>query len=347
MKNVRDYNLHDFLTFRINREKEYGFRDNVNLKFSYFEETNQEEPDIILNIGEFSPSNTNCYCVDNKYYIKDNYLFTKDSEGSATWKIEIFGIEKGKTVINFHGKTRGMQSLLNPDFLAQNFLLKFIEYKLLEKGLFLAHAGGVTKDGTAHIFPGRGGSYKSTLCMKYIKEKHFDLLGDDRVILDKKNAYSFPMSLYSLSYMVNHLKDESSWHLTEKIKFIKELQNNSIKLIPISNPIPYSKIIFISRTNGNFYEKKELTYSQMIQKLVINNRIEDYIDNGSLKIHSGPFIKCFFAYSYIFPESAVANYEQNFSDILSNLLKNVTGYELKNPHKYDLSLFEQIHSIME
>lgn len=346
MKTI-NYNLHNFLTFQINRERVYGFRDNVNLKFSYFEKNIQKEPDITLNIGEFTPSNKQCYCVDNKYYIKDNYLFTKDSEGSAAWKIEISGIEHGKTIINFHGKTKGSQSLLNSDFLAQNFLLKFIEYKLLEKGIFLIHAGGVSREGTAYIFPGRGGSYKSTLCMKYIKEKNFKLLGDDRVILDKTNAYSFPISLYSFSFMVKNLKDESSWNFHEKIKFIDELRRNSIRLVPVSNPTPYNKIIFITRTNGNYEEIGKLSHSQMINKLVINNRIEDYIDNGSLKVHSGPFKKCFLAYSFIFPDSMIANYEGNFSEILSNLLKNVTGYELKNPFKYDQRLFEQIQMIME
>lgn len=66
----------------------------LNLEFSFFEVDAIGNPDIILNIGKFTPSNNDCYLIDHKYHIKENYLYCKDFSGKAKWEVEILGFEE-------------------------------------------------------------------------------------------------------------------------------------------------------------------------------------------------------------------------------------------------------------
>jgi len=311
MKQILSYNIHNILKFQIIRDTTYNWRDRINLKFSYFEVDYVEDPDIILNIGKFVPSCTSCYSVDHKYYIKHNYLYCKDSEGVADWEIQIDGLEDSRTVIHYYGKIRGMSSLLNPDFLAQNFLLKIIEYKLYLKGYYLAHAGGVSKDGKGYILAGRGGSFKTTLCMDLIRKRGYKLLGDDRVLIGKGSAYSFPMSLWVFSYMLQHLDNENAWKFSHKLDLLRRLWNSRLSIdfgFCEPGPVKVVGISFINRANITEPTVQQVSGEDISQKLNLNNRLEDYIDISSLGITSGPFLRYLLSYSYIFPDCPLARF---------------------------------------
>lgn len=347
MTAVKDYNVHDLVTFRITRPKNHDLRDRINMKFSYFEGTIEEEPDIILNIGAFTPANDYYFSVDHTYKIGENYFYTRDAEGSARWELEIRGVDHGKTIINFNGKISGINSMFNADFLAQNFLLKMIEYKLFGKGFFFAHGAGVRKNNKTYIFPGRGGAFKSTLCMDFIRKKGFEFMGDDRIILNGKKAYAFPMSLYVFDYMIYHLKTETSWSPFTQLAFLKELQKNPSLSVTVCDSADFDHLIFITRTTGNMVRKNELTALQAIKKLVRNNRMEDYIDIGSLNIRSGPFIRYFLAYSYIYPESDIAKFLQTITEFPASSLQDVRASEMAIPSVYNDDIFEKIYAMVE
>ena len=68
-----NYNIHNIITFQINRKKHKDYIRDMNLPYSYFEEEKVDNPDLILNIGDFNPENHGCYLVDHKWYIKENY----------------------------------------------------------------------------------------------------------------------------------------------------------------------------------------------------------------------------------------------------------------------------------
>jgi hypothetical protein len=281
------------------------------MKFSFFEVDKIENPDIILNIGKFTPSCKYCYSVDHKYIIKKNYLYCKESEGVADWQIQITGLEEGPIIIHYNGKIKGIASLVNPDFLAQNFLLKIIEYKLYQKGYYLVHAGGISRDGEGYLLPGRGGSFKTTLCMDLIRKKGFKLLGDDRVLIGNGLAYSFPMSFPVFSYMFQHLNHEDAWNITHKLSLIRQLINNRLFVdagICEHEPAKIAGLIFINRANITKLVMQQLSGNETVKKLILNNRMEDYIDISFLNITSGPFLRYFLAYSYIFPESQIAQF---------------------------------------
>lgn len=349
MKHTKSYNIHNILKIGMNRDREDSLRDLINLKFSFFEDENVDGSDITLNIGKFVPSNRSCYHIDHKYYIKDNYLFCKDSGGGAKWNVEISGFEDGETIINFDGSIKGVQSLINPDFIAQNLLLRLIEYKLCRNGYFFAHSAGVSKDGHAYIFAGRGGTFKTSICMDFVRREGFDLLGDDRVILHRDKALSFPMGLRLFDFMCENLSDENSWSFAKKAKFIKYLwdtrtsNNNSTN---ISKPARLKSLLLIAKTNDKEITVRDVSLNEAIHKLVINNRLEDFISLGGMGINSGPHLKYTLAYAYIFPDSKITKFNKKSETVLRDILGNMPLYEIKIPSDYSSANFNKIYELV-
>lgn len=352
MKKKKSYNLHNILKFQIIRDDSYGWRDGVNLKFSYFEVDNVEDPDIILIIGKFSASSEACYSVDHKCLIKENYLYCKESEGVAEWELQISGLEDGPTILHYNGKIKGISSLLNPDFLAQNFLLKLIEYKLYRKGYLLTHAGGFSKGDKGYILPGRGGSFKTTLCMDLIRKKGCKFLGDDRVIIGNGSAYSFPMSLPVFSYMLQYLDHENAWKLSHKLDILKRLWSNSLSFdadICERKPVKFVGFFFITRTDLSGFTTQQISLDDTRKKLIQNNRLEDFIDISFLQITSGPFSRYLLAYSYVFPDSAVAKFldrRDNHPNIPLNA-DDIAFFNVTIPNTYSPLVAEQFCDFIE
>jgi len=348
MVQTLSYNIHDILKFKIVRDKEYRLRDLINLKFSFFEVEDVDNPDIILNIGKFTPSNENCYLVDHKYHVKESYLYCKDSDGKAEWELEILGFEDRETIVNFNGRHRGFQSFMNPDFIAQNLLLRLIEYKLGKKGYFFAHAAGVSKDGQAYVFAGRGGTFKTTLCMDFIRLAGFEFLGDDRVILHEDKVFGFPMSLRVFGFMCKHLPNEDFWNIFNKIRFAKWLwdtKSENVNPVEISEPSKLKSLLFIVRTNKEAITVREISLKEAVDRLITNNRLEDFISLGGMGINSGPYLKYALAYSYIFPDSGMVKHQEE--TMLRNILENVPIYEIEIPYNYDQNVFREVHKFIE
>lgn len=347
---ILNYNIHDIIKFRIIRDIGYGLRDLINLKFSFFEVEDVGDPDITLNIGKFTPSNENCYLVDYKYYIKENYFYCKDSEGKAEWEVEISGFEDGETIVNFNGRIKGFQSFMNPDFIAQNFLLRLIEYKLGRKGYFLVHSAGISKNNQAYVLAGRGGTFKTSLCMDFIRRGGFEFLGDDRVILHKDKVFSFPMGLRVFGFMCDHLPNEDSWNFPNKIRFAKCLWDTKSKKdnpIKVGKPSKLKSLLFIVRTNKETISERRIPLNEAVDKLIANNRLEDFISLGSMGINLGPHLKYVLADSYIFPDSRIAREREESGTMLRDILKNVTIHEIEIPYTYDINVFKRIYKFIE
>lgn len=346
-----NYNLHDILKFKILKDKRYGLRDLINLKFSFFEIETIDNPDITLNIGKFVPSNENCYLVDHKYYIKENYFYCKDSEGKAKWEVEITGFENEHTTINFNGKISGFQFFINPDFIAQSVLLRIIEYKLSRKGYFLAHAAGISKDSKVYVLAGRGGTFKTSLCMDFIRKAGFEFLGDDRVILHKDMAFSFPMGSNVFGFMCSHLQNENSWNIFNKIRFAIDIWDKKSKRdtpIKVGKPSKIGSLFFIVKTNKATTTKRDIALKEAVDKLITNNRLEDFISLGGMGINSGPFLKYALAYSFIFPDSEIATHQSNLERELGSILEKMMPIrEIEIPSRYDANIFNSIRSVIE
>lgn len=345
MKQALSYNIHNILKFKIIRDKCYSLRDLINLKFSFFEVDDVTDPDIILNIGKFTPSNDNCYIVGNKYHIKENYIYCKDSEGRAEWEVEITEFGDGDIIINFNGKVGGFRSITNPDELAQCLLLRVIEYKLGMKGYFLVHSGGISKNKQAYVLAGRGGSFKSSLCMDFIRRAGFEYLGDDRVIINKDFVFSFPFGFHVFDFMCEQLPDENSWGIFNKIKFARYLGDRNGRRdyqIKVSEPSKLKSLVFILKTNEEKIFKKGLSLREAVDRLILNNRLEDCISLTYFGINSAPHLKYALAYSYIFPDNKMTRHENDFKKTIENILKNIPIYEIEIPNDYNSNVFNQV-----
>lgn len=350
MKQILNYNIHDILKFQIVLDQKFNFIDYLNIEHRFFEVENVDKPDIILNIGKFEPSNEDCYVVDSKYYIKDNYFYCKDSVDKTKWEVEIFGFESGDTKINFNIKVPGIRSLI-PILGAHNLLLSpLIDYKLLKNGYFLIHSAGISKNNRAVLFAGRGGSFKSTFAMDFVRNAKFDLLGDERVILHKDGILAYPWYLRGFEYKCKNLKTENYDNFLDRFKLIKYVWSNynlpQNLNINIANSSALKCLFITYRKNINKTNCKENSnLEKIINTLIINNKMEmQSITLPNIRgIHSNPYFEYMLAYSFIFPDSKVATHWDDLKRNLKETLENIPVYDLEIPIEYSDSVFSDVY----
>lgn len=350
MKQMLNYNIHDILKFQIRLDKKLKLINFLNIEHRYFEVNYIDKPDIILNIGKFSPSNEDCYVVDGKYYIKENYFYCKDSEDRTKWEIEIFGFESGDTIINFDIKVPGIRGLL-PILSSHNlFLGPIIDYKLSNKGYFLLHSAGLGKEKKSFLMAGMGGAFKTTLAMDFIRKGGFDFFGDERIMLHDGNIFSYPIGLVSFNYRCSYLPTEKKRNFLDKINLIKYNLDNYHNLeelnVNISEMSKLSALFFIVKKYGlKSMTIKEYNLEKAIDKLIINNRMEMnrvYMPN-LMGMSKNPYFEYTHAYSFIFPDGTVAERWDNMKRKLFNVIKNVPIYEIEIPMIYNDSVYNDVY----
>ncbi len=343
----KNYKIYDLLSIQINTIYK-SLMTGLNNPLSFFE-VNEEihDPDIRLNIGRFIPSYHNCYIVDHKYHVKKDYLYCKDSDGKSKWEVEINGFEKSPTIINFYGKPSGKYHYLAPDLLAQdNILLPLIELVLGSKGYLLAHGCGIVEKDEAIVFLGRGGSLKTTIVLNALKS-NLKIFGDDRLILDTKNkmVYSFPIFPRIFEY-ISRNSDDEYLTLSKKIllalDLIRSTSTNSTNSIWQKDPTYIKSIYFIKRKNigGDKIKVQSVEKDIAIKKIIANNKAEMY-SSSIPSIKKRNFPEFILAYSYIFPDSMIANYWKRCEISLYQLLKNANIFELTLPEIYNFKSLEK------
>ena len=339
-----NYNIHDLLRIRVNGNKRFDLTKN--LKYAFFEVGEDvDDPDIILNIGKFKPSSKDSVIIAHKYHVKENYCYCKDNGKKMKWEVEIFGFEEGKTVINFSGKDSGLKGIIFPSFLAQEFLIPLIEYKLTQKNCFLLHAGAVSKNSDTYIFAGRPGAYKTTLTMDFIRKANFEFLGDDRIIINKEKILCFPTSLFLFEFMLKNMSTEKR-SLLNNIRLFKHIlmrkYENDIPIITNSKP---KALFFVSRADRNDVNISETTLKEGIDKLVVNNKAE-FVTSTPIT-PSGQFYKYMLVYSIMFQNNKLAKHWDALRNGLEGALKGVPRYEIKMPREYDLRVFDEVLKFVE
>lgn len=351
MKQILSYNIHNILKLQIILQKKFNLFEYFNVEHRFFEVETVDKPDIILNIGKFTPSNTDCYIVDNKYYIKENYFYCKDSVDGTNMEVEIFGFDSGNTIINFDVKVPGIRGLL-PILGAHNlFLSPLIDYKLSNKGYFLLHCAGLGKENKGFILAGMGGAFKTTLAMDFTRKGGFGFFGDERVILHDGNVRSYPIGIVSFDYRCRHLPTEKKRNFKDKIDLIKYNLSNYHHLdklsVNIADTSRLCAIFFITRQS----ERKSLIHikynlKNAVEKMVINNEMEmnhAYMPN-IMGISFNPFFEYMLAYSFIFPNSQVAIHWDNLRKNLKQSLENVPIYEVEIPLEYNENVYNDMYN---
>lgn len=352
MKQILNYNIHDIMRFQIIRDRKREYLRDLNLLFSYFEVKEETaNPDITLNIGKFSPSNQNCYLVDHKYYIKENYFYCKDEEGRARWEVEIYGFEDGDTAINFDGRVFGSHQIFMPELLPQNlFLMPLIGYKLNKKQCFLVHSAAIAKDGQACLLAGRGGAFKTALALDFVGKKGFQFLGDDGVIICPNNVLSFPISLGLVSYKLRYPVRGGLEGFHDRIRAIRYLRKEvDYDSMPLAQQSRLKAIFFMVKTNKQIVDKAEVDLKKAVSQLAKASNLEAVISPCPMVMPagSGRYLKYMLAYSFVFPNSQIAKYWSDLEKRLAQVLTPIPIYEIKIPQDYTPAVFNEVWRCLE
>jgi len=327
---VEYYNIHNIVTFVIKRTPSLAHKifSHLDMEYDYFKVKHLDAPDMTVTIGDFTPDLKDCYLVDNKYYIKDDYIYFKDSYKLASWEAEITGFETGQIVVNI--KSNFLGHLFYDGYIIE-FLIKFIA---LQKGYCFLHAAGVAKDGKAVLFPARSGTGKTTLAMALVNDG-WDYIGDDLVIVGTEGkkvfkdtfVYCYPTFIHVFDYHLTKtdIYDEhlTSWQkLQLKLKWlIYKATAGYAKLFSyfkLNEMFPETKIAKKSKVTRMIPVTKKdkskfnfkVTDNEILNSLVLNMMIESY-----------PFEHYRQAYAFIFPNSLMKTFWEDYEKTLENCLK--------------------------
>jgi len=336
------YNFHNLITAVINRGTTHSLFDPFNLKFSFFQAKMVENPDIILNVREFQPQKSGEYSIDHKYSIEKNYFFCSESSKNASWKLEIINLDEKVTTINVSCSMKGLNSIMYPDFFPQNILLKVIEYKLFLKGYFLVHGASVSKNGNSYVLLGRGGSFKTSICMDLIRNEGYSYQGDDRVIIGPDQVYAFPMNLNVFAYMIGNLKNENGWGIVHKLRCFLLTQRGKIFSCNVVNAAKIKKIFVIQRVNKKGLGVNNLSRDQYENILLFNNRLEDFIDIQFLGISNAPVFRYFLSYLNVYPDSQLNEFLTEFGNKLHSTISGKQIQILEIPRDYSPGVAEMV-----
>lgn len=347
-----NYDLHGILKFRIVTKSRLDLLKDINLIFSYFEsESRIEDPDIILRIGRFDPSNQHCSLVDHKYWVRENYFYCRDQDGKARWEVEVTGLENGVTYVNFNGHVKGLQQVLIPDYLAQNLVLRpLIELRLFERGFLSIHGLGLEKNGNAYLFVARGGAHKTRIAMDAIGKGQCRLIGDDRLILGPGGqVFSYPILFNLFRFRSDIMKDEHIYCLSDKLRMIRYFNVQSHKgqkTEIVADKSKLRRIFFMARKKGQFeLRENKSRLEEIANRIVSSSQMEMNYSENSMTI-SVPFMRYMLAYSFVFPESKVADYWNNLRSQFKEILIGMPIIDLYVPNNYVDETFQKISSLL-
>ncbi|MFC2016531.1 hypothetical protein ACFLUF_02330 [Chloroflexota bacterium] len=337
------YKIHDLLDIEISGEDDY--KKGKDLRHAYFKTDKAYDPDIRLYMGKFEPDNRDCQEVSHRYQVKNNYLYCAFSSWKAIWKMEIRGFEAGKVDINFHGRSRQLKGLLFPSFLPQDILIPVIEQKLMQNNYLLIHGGALTRDEqSAYIFIGRRGAMKSTIIINLLRNG-YQLIGDDRFIITDDKILSFPISPFLISYGLDNMATEAR-SLKDNICIVKNMmQENKTYDLPVINSSAPKAIFFVERKERQGTKISKLSRAEATRKIILNNMLEMNI--SSPETPAGYYLQFMKAYSFIFPNSRIASYWDDFYMMLGKYLQSIPCFSLEIPLRYDSTVQQRIELLIE
>lgn len=342
------YNIHNLLKVAVMRKGRVGLVDFSDLKLSYFQTRSDDEPDVVVYLGPFEPRLRGTSVIDGKYYVGDDYIYCSEREGQTRWRVAISGWQSGPMALELETAPVPWAPLARVYDLYWLLLTRIIEYRLLSKGYVLLHAAGLEREGGATVLAGRGGSYKTTLAMRAVRDRGWRFMGDDRVILGPEAVYAFPTSLPVFQYMTRHLAHEDAWTPFDKLRFLLELRSQRLSKVvqfEICDRSPLRSLCLLS--NGSHLREETLQVMGLddtVALLLANNRLEDYVAAAGVGVRSAPFLRYMYAYSTVHPDSGPARYWERSARCLRGLLEDAQAIKVSTSplSERGLSLLENL-----
>ena len=330
-----NFNVDDIIRFKINDKqnifKSY-FKNGLIKEYENYKVNNVVNPDFVINIQNFQPNVA--FILDSKYYLNNGYLSTNDEYKLAKWSIEIKKTDQ-EFVININ------PNLFGRFFISGFFVDPILHYVLTMRGYSVIHSAGVSNNGEAFLFSGRGGSGKTTLSINLMNyNTNYNYLGDDFSIIKEGFAYPFITPLNLFTYNI----DKKTY---KRLSYKNKLNLLFSQLIYFGT-LKYAK--FFIKMNLKDYFNKRITQKSKIKKLfLLYQTNKEYIDvveeskKNAIKILTynqmldSEFIpKYLLQYGFFDPNSDLNNFWSNYKNNLRlNLTSNIKFYKISVPRYHD------------
>jgi len=341
------YDIHGLLRIHFSLARVREFITDINQPFSYFRSQEFSNPDIILNVGDFTPRKNPCDIVNNKVYINNGYVFSSEIIDKHRCSFELIGLDTPTTIVNASTYSASLKNKLFPSLMSQNlFLRPIVDYKLLQKDILSIHAAGVSQGDQAIVFCGRGGSFKTTLVMDMIRKSGLRFIGEDRLLLGfDSTVYSYPIYPRLFEYRLKHMPTEDFGRF-DKLRYVLFQRISKSEREHIDNRSRLKTIISLVKHTRKTVEYTFLSKKEMVARILKNQQSETITSPGIMKMSSGRFYEYLSAYAYSFPYSEPANYWKGYQDLLDSILPDKEYLEIYLPVEYQPDFPSQIISIL-
>jgi len=340
-----NFNIHNLLFLKI-KGMNKRYLNYLGREYSFFKTGKEVDPDVEIIIADSVNPDDDCRLVDNKYFIKEGYLYCKDSYKVARWTLSIDGLE-GKTVVHFGGGFWGEHVL-------KEFVIEpLLGFKLATKGFSILHASAMAINDKGFIFAGgpETGKTASILSLSF----HDNVfLSDEIAFLSRDGTvYGFPSSIRICLYRLKGMnfvyrKMKPQQKLEMRLKHFAHILSLGYAAFPsdisankffqkMGGVYPLHCLVILTKTSGEDISITEIANKkELVERLVLINE-QQY-----------PYwCKYVSAYSFVYPSSQVALYSQLMADNLSQALDKIACYEIKTPHKFSKDHSDKFQQVIQ
>jgi hypothetical protein len=219
---VMYFNVHDIVKLKIQTNIKQKIFDILAFFREFKESFSSDENDIDIAISD--------------YYLHPRfreYMTISESSKLYLYKNNWLDIPQDNVCFNLLDKPlKIFYNTFSP--LPLTFLMELI---LLDKGYTFIHAASVEKDGEAYLFPAFPGAGKTFLVSLLLKNREdCKLLGDDLVIINKKEVLSFPrdFAVYPYHLDILRVKDKNAIRKLTIIKLLNTLYNSKFNKLLVA-----------------------------------------------------------------------------------------------------------------
>jgi hypothetical protein len=341
----KSYSIHGIVSFSITERTNLLHTCFSRLARAYanFETSISDPPDISISIGKFTPSNDECRIVDEKFYVKKDYLYCGVNHYKfARWAAEFTGFENQRPCVRVSPNIPA-ELVIQGDVISPMIL-----FMIGEKGCSIIHGSGISKNGKAVILAGRSATGKTTLALNLV-QRGYGFLGDNFVILRKGKVLAYPSLLGIFSYNLTPLLKErlgsrKRFAITVK-KVLHRVTKGYVKLFTSVNPrevlddalvkqAALSQIILL--LPGQKFRASAMSREALVKHLVFNQMMD-----------CPKFMEYALAYAYEFPDSNLARWWDRYErTLLENIPLDIAVHKVEVPPRYDNRAIEQLEEII-
>jgi len=340
---VSDFDIHGIVSLKIHRSDNF-LKDaisNPDVQYNYFLTKKPIEPDIVVFIDSFSPDLDGCTIVDQKYHIKQDYLYFRDAHKIARWEAEISGFEKSKITIRLNCNLFGL-------IFSMGLIEFFIRYLFVQRGYAFIHAFGVHKEGKGMLFPARSGVGK-TVSTIYFLEDGYSLLSDNFVIVKDKTMYAFPTPMNVFTYnLTDSLKKRISKGKRLGMGFKNLLYQATMGYVKFLTPVQIEEAF-----PGQILAQAEIdkiTFTAVADKFTVIENVDKTILPARFcainQFETVYQLKMIEAYTLLFVHSQLSGHWGRLAKVFKNTVAKAPCAEINVPACYSRKTYAQIKSYL-